>query len=93
MAIKTTVVAEDKLVEVGVDVLTAETMVSAETPPQGRLARLQSIGPKIGSGEFQRLAHFPTSSTVLKDLHPTLRNDFSLTFLFNDLLLSPTLLL
>jgi hypothetical protein len=93
MAIKATVVAEDELVEVGVDMLTAETMVSAETPPQGRLARLHSIGPEVGSGEFQRLAHFPTSSTVLKDLHPTLRNDFSLTFLFNDVLLSPTLLL
>ena len=32
MAIIAAVIAEDELVEVGVDVLTTETMVSAETP-------------------------------------------------------------
>jgi hypothetical protein len=37
MAIKAAVVAEDELVEVGVDVLTAEMIVGAETPTlQGR---------------------------------------------------------
>ena len=32
MAIIAAVIAEDELVEVGVDVLTTETMISAETP-------------------------------------------------------------
>ena len=32
MSIKATVVAEDELVEVGVDVLTAKTMIGPETP-------------------------------------------------------------